>query len=106
MISDEAVEAGARAVFSIRENGTPLLKEKDVIRTALQAALPVLLGGKAEEIARVIAGEVNATGWNSVYASPHFAGKQSADRLWPSWPDALVKTDRIISILTGESDER
>lgn len=123
MISDKVVEAAARAadpqlwawadkqmaafpadprerIYEILDVQVSLNKA----RAALQAALPVLLEGKADEIARVIAGEFNATGWHSVCASPHFAGKQSADRLWPSWPDALVKTDRIISILTVESE--
>ena len=46
MISDEAVEAGVKAVFAIREAGTPLLNERDVIRAALEAALPHLLASQ------------------------------------------------------------
>lgn len=97
-ISDKAVEAGARAVFSIRENGTPLLKEKDVIRTALQAALPVLLEGKAEEIARVI--DPNA--WT--FADRHKANPAMAAEIKNEVYPSLSRANRIISILTGESD--
>lgn len=98
MISDEAVEAGARAVFSVRENGTPLLKEKDVIRTALQAALPALLEGKAEEIARVI----DPQAWN--FADRWSATPGMATEIKYETAGSIAKANRIISILTGESE--
>lgn len=82
--SDKAVEAGARAVFSIRENGTPLLKEKDVIRTALRAALPVLLEGKRDVIMAAISEAIHR------HSLAQF--------------QAAYAADRIISILTGESE--
>lgn len=57
MISDKAVEAAARAACAgLWDRLTPAAQEATLInmRAALQAALPVLLEGKAEEIARVI----------------------------------------------------
>ena len=43
MISDEAVEAAARVFYHLQPNGTPLIREREQARAALEAALPHLL---------------------------------------------------------------
>ncbi|MDR7229930.1 hypothetical protein J2X45_001011 [Caulobacter sp. BE264] len=45
-ISDEAVEAAARVFYHLQPNGTPLIREREQARAALEAALPHLLDGK------------------------------------------------------------
>lgn len=46
MISDEAVEAAARVFYHLQPNGTPLIREREQARAALEAALPHLLASK------------------------------------------------------------
>lgn len=108
MISDKAVEAAARAhdAEDAAQRGEPdpwSIEGEDfkefrasrivAMRAALQAALPVLLEGKAEEIARAVA--PNAFGYNS---NPDSLALKLLRK------DALAKANRIISILTGESE--
>lgn len=46
-VTDEAVRAAARAISSLGPHGTPLHREKDIARAALTAALPFMMGDKA-----------------------------------------------------------
>ena len=46
MISDEAVEAAARVFYHRQPNGTPLFRERDRARAALEAAMPHLLASR------------------------------------------------------------
>lgn len=46
MISDEAVEAAARVFYHLQPNGTPLIREREQARAALEAALPHLLASQ------------------------------------------------------------
>lgn len=109
MIDDKAVEAAARALDpGIWDQKSPgytraevesfhyrRRKSAEQARDALQAALPVLLEGKAEEIARVIDPEA----WDGgLMMSPPKRNKLRRS--------SLAKADRIISILTGGQDDR
>lgn len=46
MISDEAVEAAARVFYHLQPNGTPLIREREQARAALEAAMPHLLASQ------------------------------------------------------------
>lgn len=54
MISDEAVEAAARVFYHLQPNGTPLIREREQARAALEAALPHLLEGKRDAIRDIV----------------------------------------------------
>ena len=115
MISDKAVEAAARAlarghaehllksgamdyqgsrseaIGNYVEDNWPLFETP--AQAALQAALPVLLEGKAEEIARAI----DPLPWSDDWMNhPKLRETRKTE--------SLAKANRIISILTGESE--
>lgn len=96
MISDKAVEAAARAH---RDAGFYEGEDnyKARFRAALQAALPVLLEGKAEEIARVI----DPGAWTNADQNGREWAEEHTEILL-----SIAKANRIISVLTGGEDER
>lgn len=84
MIDDKAVEAAFQAMHVNASRPS-----MEIARAALQAALPVLLEGKAEEIARVIREGLSAPG----YSDP--AMKLAHEH------DIDITANRIISIFDG-----
>lgn len=118
MISDKAVEVAAEEIFNSARGGNDprtLTEAKGELsewiskhaRAALQAALPVLLEGNAEEIARVIREAIEA----SPNADVGGIGYDDDAKMIFSYVDIgeldlREIANRIISILTGESDER
>ena len=98
MISDKAVEAAAKAwsPHLFPESGCDLSAAQQQgallmwMRAALQAALPALLEGREEEIRNIVVDAIR------LYPNKHTT----------SYVQATEAASRIISILTGESDER
>lgn len=107
MISDKAVEAALKASvpggsevwcwLPQKDAWTPHETAKDVMRCALRDAIPVLLEGKAEEIARVI----DPGAWTNADQNGREWAEEHTEILL-----SIAKANRIIAILTGESDER
>lgn len=67
------------------------------MRAALTAALPVLLEGKAEEIARVI----DPGAWTNADQNGREWAEEHTEILL-----SIAKANRIISSIMGESDEQ